>query len=173
MISSCNAYLLLQQMRRLSFSDIQAFLVISAMFFLPGFADIFFRAAYSSIFALSIFLACWSFHRIENGKGMVIPVLSFLFAITIYPPTAMFYWTMIGMNILFVRDRNSVLFRNNILRFMAVGLISLLIYAIFVFLMHYFFLHNNRTILYMIRMSLLTIGPVNCNGFSKNQWEMP
>ena len=147
-ISSCTAYLLLQQMRRLSFSDIQAFLVISAMFFLPGFAVIIFNSACSCIHALCIFLACWSFHRIETDKGMVIPVFSFLFAITIYQPAAMFYWVMVGMYILFVCDRHSVLFRKNIFRSMAVGLISLLIYAILIFFMHYSFSHKMSSPLY-------------------------
>ncbi len=137
-ISSGNAFFLLKQMRRLSFSDVRAFLVISAMFFLPGFAETFF---YASTFALVVTfsLACWSFHRIETGKGMVIPIFSFLLAITIYPSVAMFYWTMTGLYILFVPDRFSVLFRRNIFRLMVAGLLGLLIYAILVFLMHYFF----------------------------------
>ncbi len=147
-ISSCNAYLILQQMRRLSFSDIQAFLVISAMFFLPGFAVINFYGIGSSFLTLCIFLSCWSFHRVETGKGLVIPALSFLFAITIYPPAAMFYWTLTGMYILFVRDRFSVLFKNNIFRFMAVGSTGLLIYAILVFFTHYFFSHKIGSSLY-------------------------
>jgi hypothetical protein len=41
-ISSGTACLLLKQLRRLSFSDIQAYLVIASIFFLPGYADIIF-----------------------------------------------------------------------------------------------------------------------------------
>jgi hypothetical protein len=148
MISSCSAYLLMIQMRRLTFSDIQAFLVIAAMFFLPGFADMMSCGQYSSALALTVFLTFWSFHRIETGQGLIIPIFSYLFAITIYPPVAMFYWTMLGMYILFVRDRYSVHFRNNLSRFMAAGLISIFMYAISVFIMHYFFINKMDNPLY-------------------------
>ena len=76
-ISSCNASLLWRLMRRLSFSDIQAFLIISAMFLLPGFAAIFFCAENSCMLALSILLASWSFQRIEIGKKMAVSIFSF------------------------------------------------------------------------------------------------
>jgi len=142
LISSCNAYLLLQQLRRLFFSELQAFLAISAIFFLPGFSNIFFSASYSYILALSIFMACWSFHKVETCQRMIIPIFSFLLALTIYPSTAMFYWVMIALNILFVRDRSSLLFRNHIFRSMAVGLIGLLIYTILILLMGYSLSHK-------------------------------
>ena len=147
-VSSGIAYILLLQMRRLFFSDIQAFLIISAMIFLPGFAAIIFYSISASIFTLCIFLACWSFHRIETGKGMVTPALSFLFAITIYPSAAMFYWTMTGMYILFVQDRSGMLFRKNIFRMMAVGLTGMFIYAISIYLMHFSYVAKIESPLY-------------------------
>lgn len=147
-ISSCSACLLFRQFRRLSLSDIQAFLITSATFFLPGFSDIIFNGSYSSILALCIYLACWSFHRINMGKGTVIPFFSFLFTISIYPPAAMFYWTMTGMFILFTDDRHSVSFRTQISRYMFVGLTGLLTFGVSVFFMHYFFAHKTISPLY-------------------------
>jgi len=147
-ISSCSALFLLQQMRRMSFRDIQAYLIISAMFFLPGFADIILYGISSSIFTFCILLACWSFHQLQTSKGMIVPVFSFLLAITIYPPAAMFYWTMVGMNVLFTRDRSSKVFRNNLWRFMGAGAAGLLIYGFSVFFMHYYFAHKMANPLY-------------------------
>ncbi len=148
LISSCNAYLLLLQMRRLSFSDIQAILIIPAIFFLPGFEDILGCGEYAPIIALSIFLASWSFYRIETGRGMALPFLSFFFALTVYPPAAMFYWTMLGMYILFVRDRRTPAFKVITIRSMTVGLTGILIFAIIIFLMHFSLAHKTISALY-------------------------
>jgi hypothetical protein len=139
MVSSSTACLLFMQLRRLAFSDIQAFLVISAMFFLPGFAVLTFYSIGSFIFAICIFLSCWSFNRAWTSKGVMIPMLTFLFAITIYPPAAMMYWTMAGVYLLFAQDREGKVFNDNISRMMLAGLTSLLIYAVSVFVMHYYF----------------------------------
>jgi len=139
LILSFSAYILSLQMRRLSFSGIQAFLVIIAMFCLPGFADFISCGQYSAVLALTVLLSFWSFHRIESGHGMTIPVFSYLFAMTIYPPVAMYYWTMLGMYILFTPDRYGPQFKRNITRSMAAGAASTLIYAASIFIMHYFY----------------------------------
>ena len=138
-ISCANACLLWKQLQRWSFSDIQAFLIISAIFFFPGFANIFFGASYSYSLAITVYLATLSFYIAETRQEFMTPALIFLIAITIYPSASMFYWTMAGMYILFGNERYGVLFKRNLLRFLAVGLTSLSIYAISVFFMHYYF----------------------------------
>jgi hypothetical protein len=148
LVSSVSAYLILLQMRKLSFSDINAFLVISAMFFLPGFAVFISCGEYSLGLAMSIFLACWSFHRIEKSQNLIVPIFSNLIAIMFYPPGAMTYWMLIGMYIIFVQDRYSSPFKNKILRFMAAGSLSLFIYAIFLFIMHFFYSNTITNPLY-------------------------
>jgi len=148
LITSCNAYLLLLQLRRLSFSEIQAFLIIPAIFFLPGFADILSNGDYSPTIAICLFLASWSFYRIETGKGMFLPFFSFLFALTTYPPAAMFYWTMAGMYILFVQDRQGVTYKKTMARAMTVGLSGISIFAIAIFLTHYSLAHKTISPLY-------------------------
>lgn len=142
MISSGTAFLLFKQMRRLSFSNIQAFLTVSIIFLFPGFANIITNASYSSSFSLCILISCLSFHIMEKRKRVTIPIILFLFAISIYPPCAMFYWVMIGMNILFVQERYSADFRDFIFRSVAAGLTSLMLYAISISAIHQFFLHK-------------------------------
>jgi len=144
-ISSGSACLLFQQMRRLLFSNIQAFLLISVIFFLPGFSVLIFNAAYSSIISLCILMACWSFHRINTAPGIILPAFSFLFAISIYPPAAMFYWVMAGMDVLFAHDTQGSRFKSNIFRSIAVGLACIMIYALSVFSMHFFYPHESNT----------------------------
>jgi tetratricopeptide (TPR) repeat protein len=148
LILSAGACLVFKHMRRSSVRDIHAFLIIAAMFCLPGFAAIIFYGISSSFFALCILLTCWSFVRIDTGKGVLFPFFAFLFCITLYPPVAMFYWTLTGMRLLFAPDRYSVEFRNVIFRSLGLGLSVVLIYALSVFLMHYFYLHKIGSTLY-------------------------
>jgi tetratricopeptide (TPR) repeat protein len=147
-IFSAAACLLLKQMRRLNFRDLHACLIIASMFFLPGFAAIIFYGISSSFFALCILLMCWSFNRIDTGRGIILPLFTTLLGITIYPPAAMFYWTLTGLRLLFAPDRFSVEFRNDMLRSLGLGLSAILIYALSVFLMHYFYLHKIGSSLY-------------------------
>jgi len=148
LISSGSAYFLFVQMRRLSFSNIQSFLIASAIFFLPGFADIICSGGYSSIASLSILLACWSFHQAETNKRTIIPAIAFLLSLTIYPPATMFYWTLTGIHIIFIPSKDTIQSRNSILRLLAIGLLCILLYAIGIFMMHYFFIHRTKGSLY-------------------------
>ena len=86
--------------------------------------------------------------QVGSHRSIILPVISFLFAISIYPPTAMFYWVMIGMEILFSPDIKSDQFKMNIFNSMAVGLISLSVFASSVFFMHFFFQHKISFALY-------------------------
>ncbi len=137
-VLSANAYLCLQQLRRLSWPDIQSFLVLASMFVLPGFADIVFYAVWSFL-TLAILLAVWSFHKVQTSKAITSPIFILFVAITIYPPCAMFYWTMVGASILFTKDRFSSVFKKDILRTLAVGLSSLLAYAFLILMMKNFY----------------------------------
>ncbi len=147
-ILSCNAYLMFLQMRRLSFSDIQAFLVISAMAFLPGFAANIFNSSYCFVFFLTILLATCSFNQARNSQKIPLPVLLLFLSIATYPSTAMFYWVMVGMYILFTPDRYSVQFRQNISRLIAVGTTGLVIYAALIYVMHFYFSHHLNNTFY-------------------------
>jgi len=130
------AVMLMGQLRRFSWSYIDAFLAVLAVCFLPGLADGVFYT--SNVYVLcSVTLACWSFCKAMDAKGFLIPSLALLAAITFYPSGAMFYWTMVGMFLLFARDRETRDFRAELFRLMAIGFTSLLSYGALLFLMSF------------------------------------
>jgi len=135
---SGNAYMLLGTMRRLSWSYIQAFLAVLAISFLPGFADgVFYTSNVYVIF--SVFFASWSFCRARKGQEFLVPSIILLVAIMFYPSGAMFYWTLVGMSVLFVRDRFDTNFRRELFRFTTIGLTSLASYAILIYFMSFYY----------------------------------
>jgi len=148
LVSSITACLIFRQLRQYSLTSIQAYLAVSAMFFLPGFADIHIFGISSFYFTICLFLSAWVFDRSLGQKDNLVSILIFLFAISIYPPAAMFYWTCAGIYLLFGKERYSLHFKQNLVSLMGVGIISLLIYAISILIMHYFFSSKIGTNLY-------------------------
>ncbi|MBF0490402.1 MAG: hypothetical protein HQL15_07245 [Candidatus Omnitrophica bacterium] len=147
LLLSGNAYMLLRRVSRFSWSYLQAFLIVLAISILPGFADGVFCA--SNVYVIcSVFLACWSFCRAEDGRGFFIPSVAFLASIMFYPSGAMFYWTMVGMSMLFVQDRFAPIFIKKLFRVTGIGLISLLSYAVLIFLMSFYYSHKIQDVNY-------------------------
>ena len=160
-VLSANAYICFEHLRRLSFSFGQAFLVVAAMSFLPGFVDFVFYSVWS-FFTLSVFFASLSF-RLAQKNQKVLSILCLLAGMTIYPSAAMFYWVMVEINILFTKDRYSSSYLKETLRIVTIGLTGFFIYGLIILMMKSSFAHKIPSDIYNPYM-------VSTNWFSKIEW---
>ena len=163
---SATACLCFQQMLRLSWHGLHAFLATLAIFLLPGAHDFVFWAI-ASVLSLSAFFACLAFVKIQKEKHLLGPVCLLLLAISIYQTWAMFFWVMVGTFVLF-SDISQPAFKKPFTRCMAAGITSIVIYAIIILGMKCFYTHFNPD-------AMLDLGPYNpykitSHWFEKIQW---
>ncbi len=135
------ALILFFWLRKKFFSSRNAFLLSLAVFTLPSFQIAVSQTAMtyqpvSILFAIGAFSSAYRIslsdkivRRIFNGR-FVLSVFLFFCALSTYKPTAMFYWTMAGLVVLFSEFKDFSEIKNRMINLFSPAIVSLGLYVL-------------------------------------------